>query len=162
MLVNVEQGSANPSIGTLLKIGDALGVGLPALVEPPVRARMQVTKRGDCAVLWQSESGGNAVLVAGTPPPHVVELWDWVLGPGDRYSGGPHTPGTKELIHVLAGDLTVDVGDDTIQLAEGDAMDFPGDVSHAYVNDSPLPVRFALTVFEPDVGPRTRSEADNV
>ncbi|MDQ4137329.1 MAG: helix-turn-helix domain-containing protein, partial [Actinomycetota bacterium] len=37
MLVNVEQGSTNPSVGTLLKISDALGVGLPALVEPPQR-----------------------------------------------------------------------------------------------------------------------------
>ena len=34
-LVNVEQGAANPSVGTLLRLSDALGVGLPALVEPP-------------------------------------------------------------------------------------------------------------------------------
>ena len=35
MLVNVEKGSVNPSVGTLLRLSDALGVGLPALVEPP-------------------------------------------------------------------------------------------------------------------------------
>ena len=35
MVVNVEQGAANPSVGTLLRISDALGVGLPALVERP-------------------------------------------------------------------------------------------------------------------------------
>ena len=35
MVINVEQGAANPSVGTLLRISDALGVGLPALVEPP-------------------------------------------------------------------------------------------------------------------------------
>ena len=35
MVVSIKQGSANPSIGTLLRISDALGVGLPALVEPP-------------------------------------------------------------------------------------------------------------------------------
>jgi transcriptional regulator with XRE-family HTH domain len=35
MVVNVEQGAANPSVGTLLRIGNALGVGLPELVEPP-------------------------------------------------------------------------------------------------------------------------------
>jgi len=29
MVINVEQGSANPSVGALLKISDALGVGLP-------------------------------------------------------------------------------------------------------------------------------------
>jgi transcriptional regulator with XRE-family HTH domain len=35
LVVNVEQGTTNPSVGTLLRISDALGVGLPALVESP-------------------------------------------------------------------------------------------------------------------------------
>ena len=43
MLVNVEHGAANPSVGTLLKISDALGVGLPALVEPPHPRPVKVT-----------------------------------------------------------------------------------------------------------------------
>jgi transcriptional regulator with XRE-family HTH domain len=30
MVVNVEQGAVNPSVGTLLRISDALGIGLPA------------------------------------------------------------------------------------------------------------------------------------
>ena len=34
LVVNIEQGATNPSVGTLLRISDALGVGLPALVEP--------------------------------------------------------------------------------------------------------------------------------
>ena len=43
MVVNVEQGAANPSIGTLLRISDALGVGLPALVEAPEPSQVKVT-----------------------------------------------------------------------------------------------------------------------
>ncbi|MEU7874499.1 helix-turn-helix domain-containing protein [Dactylosporangium sp. NPDC049140] len=39
MLVNVEQGVANPTVGTLRKLGDALGISLPALVEPPEPVR---------------------------------------------------------------------------------------------------------------------------
>jgi len=39
MVLKVEQGATNPSVGTLLKLGDALGVGLPALVEPPQHPR---------------------------------------------------------------------------------------------------------------------------
>jgi DNA-binding XRE family transcriptional regulator len=54
MVVNVEQGAANPSVGTLLRIGDALGVGLPALVAPPAPRPVNVTRRGDGAVLWSS------------------------------------------------------------------------------------------------------------
>src|ERR1700739_1968946 len=96
MVVNVEQGAANPSVGTLLRISDALGVGLPALVERPTAQPVNVTRDGDGAVLWPSESGGRGVLVAGTAPPDVVELWDWTLGPGDRHRSEPHSPGTKE------------------------------------------------------------------
>jgi transcriptional regulator with XRE-family HTH domain len=35
MLVDVERGGANPTVGTLLKLADALGVDLPSLVEQP-------------------------------------------------------------------------------------------------------------------------------
>ena len=72
MLVNVEQGAANPSVGTLLRISDALGVGLPALVEPPHPKPVRVTRHGEGAVLWSSSSGGRGVLVAGTEPPDVL------------------------------------------------------------------------------------------
>src|SRR6266702_8639261 len=56
MVVNVEQGAANPSVGTLLRISDALGVGLPALVEAPEPRPVKVTRRGDGAALWSGES----------------------------------------------------------------------------------------------------------
>ncbi len=46
MVVNVEQGEANPSVGTLLRISDALGIGLPALVEPPEPKPVKVTRKG--------------------------------------------------------------------------------------------------------------------
>src|SRR2546423_9404134 len=90
MVVNVEQGAANPSVGTLLRISDALGVGLPALVEPPRSKPMKVTRRGEGATLWSSESGGRGVLVAGTRPPNVVDLWDWSLNPGDHHHSETH------------------------------------------------------------------------
>ena len=78
MVVNVEQGAANPSVGTLLRISDALGVGLPSLVEQPQPKPVRVTRRGEGAVLWSGESGGRGVLVAGTEPPEVVELWEYI------------------------------------------------------------------------------------
>lgn len=161
MLINVEQGSANPSIGTLLKLSDALGVGLPALVEPPARAPIQITRAGNGAILWQSDVGGRAILVAGTSPPDVVELWDWTLGPGDHYRSSPHTSGTKELIHLHSGDLSVEVADEAIHLAPGDAVTFRGDLPHAYLSTSSIPAHFSLTVFEPGVGQQPRSEIDN-
>lgn len=157
MLVNVEQGAANPSVGTLLRISDALGVGLPALVEPPEPKTVKVTRRGDGAALWTGESGGRGVLVAGTEPPDVVELWDWTLAPGERHPSEAHTAGTQELIQVQEGTVTVEVADQTVTLDVGDALTFPGDVEHSYSNPASQPARFSLAVFEPGVGSTSRS-----
>ncbi|WP_286215064.1 helix-turn-helix domain-containing protein [Mycolicibacterium mageritense] len=152
MVVSVEQGAVNPSVGTLLRLSDALGVGLPALVEPPEPKAVKVTRSGDGAELWSGTAGGRGVLVAGTTPPNVVELWDWSLGPGDQHTSEAHAAGTKELVHVLDGAITVDVDGQKIELGIGDAVAFPGDVDHSYTNPHKKPARFALAVFEPGVG----------
>lgn len=161
MLVNVEQGAANPSVGTLLRLSDALGIGLPALVEPPASAALQVTRDGQGAALWSSGAGGRGLLVAGTGAPDVVELWDWWLAPGDRHTSEAHTPGTKELIQVRQGSVTVEAGEHSVVLEEGDAVGFPGDVPHSYANAGASTARFSLAVFEPGVGTTARPEVSH-
>jgi transcriptional regulator with XRE-family HTH domain len=163
MVVSVEQGAVNPSVGTLLRLSDALGVGLPALVEPPEPKSVKVVRCGEGATLWSGEFGGRGVLVAGTTPPDVVELWDWTLGPGDRHASEAHAAGTEELVHVQAGSITVEVGDQSVTLASGDAVAFPGDVAHSYANPGSQPAQFSLAVFEPGVGagsPRSEGSHD--
>ena len=161
MVINVEQGAANPSVGILLRISDALGVGLPALVQPPEPKQLSVTRRGEGAALWTSPAGGRGVLVAGTEPPDVVELWDWTLGPGDEHTSEEHTPATKELVHVREGTVVVTVADQAVTLEAGDAMAFPGDLAHSYANPGTAPARFSLAVYEPGVGAGTRLEASH-
>jgi DNA-binding XRE family transcriptional regulator len=159
MVVNVEQGAANPSVGTLLRLSDALGIGLPALVQPPQLNAVKVTRNGDGAVLWSSQSGGRGVLVAGTEPPDVIELWDWTLAPGDCHMSAAHTPGTKELVQVQQGTIMVDVEGQALVLDVGDAVAFSGAKAHSYANPGTGPARFSLAVFEPGVGSGSRTEA---
>lgn len=153
MLVNVEQGATNPSIATLLRLSDALGIGLPELVDPGERTTLRVRRSGELDPVWRGDHGGAAVLAAGTEPPTVVELWDWTLGPGDEHVSDPHKRGTRELLLVLQGRVALRVGDREDVLSAGDSASFHGDVVHAYANPSrSRGARFALTVFEPDVG----------
>lgn len=162
LVINVEQGVANPSVGSLLRISDALGIGLPALVEPPQPRPLKVTRHGDGAVLWRGKSGGRGVLVGGTEPPDVVELWDWTLGPGDRHVSEAHALGTRELLQVHQGAIMVEVAGQSVVLDTGDAVAFSSDAAHSYANPGTEPARFSLAVFEPGVGPGAVSEGVDV
>lgn len=158
MVVNVEQGSVNPSVGTLLRLTDALGVGLPALVAPPAPKVAKVTRAGQGAALWTGEHGGRGLLVAGTEPPDVVELWNWTLGPGDRHESEAHAAGTRELLQVLEGSVAVEVLGRCHLLEVGDALAFHGDAEHSYSNPHDDPARFTLCVHEPEVRHAHRME----
>jgi len=153
MLINIEHGEGNPSIATLLRISNALGVGLPVLVDVERPHAFTVTAAGRAPVLWRGPRGGRALLVAGTAPPDVVELWDWTLQPGEAHTSEAHSAGTRELLLVLDGAVDLRVGERTDRLGTGDSAAFAGDVAHGYATpaDAAAPARFALTVFQPHV-----------
>lgn len=149
MVVSVERGEVNPSVGTLLRLAEALGVGLPTLVEPAEPRPVSVTRSGDGPVLWTGPAGGRGVLVAAAPAPDVVELWQWTLKAGEARDSEAHRAGARELLHVTEGTLTVDIAGQKITLHGGDAAAFPGDLAHRYANPGRACVRFALAVYEP-------------
>jgi transcriptional regulator with XRE-family HTH domain len=157
MLVNVEQGVTNASIATLLRLSEALGIGLPSLVAPSEGdTPFEVNRAGTRAPLWTGQHGGRAFLAAGMAAPDVVALWDWTLAPGDAHASEPHVAGTRELLAVIEGEVILLVAGEKTVLGAGDAVSFPGDAVHGYRNDGATGARFALTVFEPTVGPEVR------
>jgi len=150
MVVNVESGSSHASITTLLRLATALHVSLADLVSDSVHAQsVVVTAARGREPLWRGECGGSAVMVAAADTPDMLELWDWTLGPGEFYTSDQHRPGTRELIHVLSGQVRLTVAGEVHDLRTGEAASFPGDVAHGYGNAGRRRTRFSLTVLEP-------------
>ncbi|MFN0281199.1 MAG: helix-turn-helix domain-containing protein [Kineosporiaceae bacterium] len=150
MVVNVESGSSNASITTLLRLATALHVTLAELVsDTPRTDSVVVTAPGAREALWRGGSGGSAVMVAAADTPDMLELWDWTLGAGESYVSEAHRRGTRELIHVLSGQVRLTVAGQTHELRTDESASFPGDVAHGYANPGRRPARFSLTVFEP-------------
>ncbi len=150
MIVNVEAGTSNASIATLLRLATALQVSLADLVAVgrPDEA-VVVTTPSHREPLWRGEGGGSAVLLASADTPDMLELWDWTLAPGDRFESEAHRSGTRELVHVVSGRLGLTVDGELRMLQLGEAASYAGDVPHAYANSGRRPVRFTMTVFEP-------------
>ncbi len=155
MLVQIEQGRTNPSIGTICRVANALGVAVPRLVEvaeaPPVR----VVRAAEAAELWRGDAGSVARLLIGSDGPDLVEMWDWRIAHGDGYDGEAHAPGTREILYVLEGTLTLSLGAGPRGVAHlvraGDAVLFRADRPHRYANEGRRPLRFIMVVTEPPV-----------
>lgn len=151
MLVAIEQGRANPSIGTLCKLAAALRVSLAELVAEASSGpnRVQIFSPDQANVLWQGVKGGVATLLVGSAGPDMLELWEWMLLPGERFQSKRHPKGTVELLAVREGTLALEVdGADHLIRAHHRAVAMT-DQPHAYRCHGEKRVRFSMAVHEP-------------
>lgn len=150
-LVQIEQQRGNPSISTLCRLATALDVSVADLVAPNEATTSPVTilGRNDARQLWTGPSGGTATLLAGTQGPDMLEFWDWVLMPGESFEASVHGTGTRELINVSEGVLSLYLDGATHLVAAGNSAIALTDRPHAYGNPGKEPLRFTMTVHEP-------------
>jgi transcriptional regulator with XRE-family HTH domain len=146
MVVQIEGGRTNPSIGTLCRLAEAFGVNLAALLETPLEPPVRVMGADQPPVLWRGADGGTGRLLGGV---NETELWDWRMEPGERLVSGDHSPGTRELMHVRAGGMVVTVDGVDHPVAEGETIDFAADRSHGYRNDGSVVAVSTMVVVTP-------------
>jgi len=110
MLVQIEQGRANPSIATLCRLAAGLGVSVADLISAGDESKspVHVVAPDETRILWKGPKGGSAALLVGSDGPDMLELWSWTLQPGERYEARPHSAGTLELVHVQQGSLALE------------------------------------------------------
>jgi transcriptional regulator with XRE-family HTH domain len=150
VLVALEQGRSNPNLSTLVRLSDTFGVPVTRLFEAEGSQRVRVSAR--TAVLWHGRAGGTGTLIAATDPPWAAELWQWELLQTEAYSGTEHPHGTRELVSVAEGTLTLTVDGERCEVTAGQSAQFPGDCAHTYANEHPEPLRMTMIVVVPPAG----------
>jgi transcriptional regulator with XRE-family HTH domain len=151
MLVQIEQGRANPSIATLCRLAAGLGVSVADLISAGDESRspVQVVAPDETRILWKGPKGGSAALLIGSDGPDMLELWNWTLQPGERYEARPHSVGTLELVHVQQGSLALQVDGVTHIIVTGASAFARTDRPHSYACSRRKRVLFSMVVFEP-------------
>ncbi|MGP3911173.1 helix-turn-helix domain-containing protein [Nonomuraea sp. 10N515B] len=147
MLVQVEQGRTNPSVSTLTRIASALGVTVARLVEVADVPMVRIVDKADVVTFRQGDV--QARLLVGADTPMILELWDWRLSPGEHHDGDPHPPGTREMLTVLEGELTLSVYGRSHVIGKDDAVLFTADRPHRYANQGEEELRLIMVVAEP-------------
>ncbi|HYV98031.1 MAG TPA: XRE family transcriptional regulator [Gemmatimonadaceae bacterium] len=135
MLLKIEQGSVNPSVGTLVRIADALGTNVARLVEEGQPPRVQVVAPGDHQILWRGKRGSTGTLLGGADRGSHLESWAWTIAPNDGYTSAAHPAGTQEFIYVTKGTLTLVVSGEPRKVPSGGSVTFDAAHDHSYLNE---------------------------
>ena len=148
-LVALEGARGNPNLSTLVGIADALGRSVSSLMEEAEKEAPLVVDAGEVTPLWTGPSGGTARLLLTNPHPSPVEVWRWILHPGERYESNPHPAGVTETLTVIRGRMTFTAGDVSQRLRGRETAVFAADVPHSYEGSGRGPCELIMTVHIP-------------
>ncbi|MER5872644.1 XRE family transcriptional regulator [Streptomyces sp. NPDC002044] len=151
MIIQIEQARTNPSVGTTVRLADALGVSISALLDHDRGPQVRIVAPQQAVRIWTSEAGSSTTLLIGTDERGPMELWTWHLVPGEGTDSAPHPSGTIEMLHVTAGELTLVVGEEEFRVPAGAAAAFEAGLAHSYRNDGSVPMEMTLAVSVPPV-----------
>jgi transcriptional regulator with XRE-family HTH domain len=149
MLSRMERGESNPTVNTLWKIVNGLGVSYSALMERQTTST-NVVRRDEVPV--QSDDNGSyhlACYFANTPE-RGFEIYRDTLDAGATHKTNGHGPGTEEFFCLEQGRLTITVGGQAHTLETGDAISFDASLPHCYeaLGDEPAIMMMDIT-FQP-------------
>ncbi len=149
LLTQIESGSANPSLSTLLSIANGFGFDLTCLLASPSPS-VDVVFQPDNATadaIWATDRGSSARLLVGMGP---LEMWSWRLEPGDTRHADAHSPDSLEALVVTSGALEIELdGADPHRVKAGQSLIFAADRPHTYRNPGKRSAAFHLAVFDP-------------
>ncbi|MFG2409001.1 helix-turn-helix domain-containing protein [Streptomyces brevispora] len=151
MIIQIEQARTNPSVGTTVKLADALGVSITTLLDHEQGSPVRLVPVGQTVRMWSTEAGSFTTLLVGAEARGPLELWSWRLMPGEGSASDPHPEGTVELLHVTAGDLTLIVDGTPYTVPSGTSATFEAHHPHAYRNEGSEPVELTMAVSIPPV-----------
>jgi transcriptional regulator with XRE-family HTH domain len=136
MLSQIEAEKVNPTVATVWKIAQGLGVEINELLagsSEPVR-KFHLTRQDSITVLDTDEDGLHIKVLT---PMHMVEDLEMYLltfGRGGALRSAPHFPKTEEFLTVIEGAVRVRAGDRDAELHAGDFIRYQCDVDHDIEN----------------------------
>jgi len=131
-LVALENGDANPTFGTLVRVADALQTPISMLLDGSEAGPIRVFSHALLPALWQGTHGGMARLLLTVPGVAPVEYWAWEVPRGEAYVSQPHPDGVREVITVLSGMLLLTINDEVHEIPAGTTVLFAADQAHSY------------------------------
>ena len=145
-IAQIERDETSPSVATLLRMCDALGIEVGSLFASPRSDLVRVSDR------TRIDFGGNAVtdwLLSPNPDVPLQVLYSEIEPGGGGGDEAYTLSADHEFVFVIAGSLRVTVGDVEHLLEPGDALTFSPRERHTWANASVTEPATVLWVMSP-------------
>jgi transcriptional regulator with XRE-family HTH domain len=140
----VEHNQASPSIASLQRLADALGVSLGDFFRDPAGDARPVTRatRRRRLTSWWSRARIEALSPMGAA--RSFEAVMVTLGAGGSSGKRPHAHAGQALAIVFDGTVRLTLGGEVLRLVAGDAVSLDPGTPHLWENPGRKPVRLVL------------------
>ncbi|KEZ47107.1 helix-turn-helix domain-containing protein [Metabacillus indicus] len=148
MLAQIEKGQSSPTVNTLWKIANGLGVSFSSLVEEETSG-ISIVRREEKAALQDVNDKYHVFPYFPYDQQKKFEVFLLELLPGCRHVSQQHLSGAEEYMFVSEGEMAVSIGDDYYELVKGDSMKFTANREHVYENKTEAVSSCFLLIYYP-------------
>lgn len=147
MLSQIEHDRTNPTVATVWRLCESLGVGIDAFFGGgPTTPAVEVLAAHATPAILSADGRCTLRILGPMELGGTVEWYEVAAEPGAVLASKPHEPGTMEHLTVLEGGLTVESGDTRQPVAAGETVRYRADQPHAIRNDGAAAARALLVV----------------
>ena len=147
MLSQIEQDNVNPTVAIILKIADALHIGIGELVDQATQKNiLRLIPADDAHYTFRADQTCSIRTLSPLALEKNIEFYQVSLAPKGELKSEAHYAGTEEFLHLAKGKISITSGTETTSLAKGDSIHYRADVPHAIKNLSNQSVEAYLIV----------------
>ena len=131
----LENGQVAPSLGSLHKIAEALGVTLGEFFAAAEMGEETLIVRADERHRLDSTwTDAHIESLGPMRPNHKLESMIAIFGPGGKSGKHPHAQAREEFAYVTRGEITLTLADEENTLRAGDAVTLPARAPRLWEN----------------------------
>ncbi|TKD68747.1 helix-turn-helix domain-containing protein [Pseudalkalibacillus hwajinpoensis] len=148
MLAQIERGASNPTVNTLWKIANGLGVSFTAFIdeEQPV---IKKVNRNEIEPLIEESGKMKVIPLYPMEPGKSFETFYIELEPGCDYHSNPHPEGVEEYLFVEEGAISLEVETQSYTVSNGESLRFTANYPHCYRNESESSCKAMMIIHYP-------------
>lgn len=148
MLAQIEKGQSSPTVNTLWKIANGLGVSFSSLVEEE-QTSVAVVRRADKTAVQDLNELYNVFSYFPYDQQKKFEIFLLELLPGCKHVSEQHLSGVEEYLFVSEGEMSVSIGEAHYELKKGDSIKFTANREHVYENKADVAANCFLLIYYP-------------